>query len=282
MDGVDDPVAAFHDRFDWRRALREHRAQRRLSQADVGRRAALSVASVRAYENGSRHPTPEALSAMIEAIGLTPEQAGPVRAGAGYTVDLEWLIGRRYAPRQLDELATEAERYAWPVWVANITGDLLVMNRAFRTMLGVELMSELGREEGPPNYIAAASNPLFADRVENWDEVVRFLIGLSKGEPRASLNLERPQPFLEQAVQRFLRGDPAYVRRLMMLWNEAPDVPTGTRYHCPFRWKATDGRVMRLTCVLHIADIWSELLWGDYVPEDAATWEILSGLPRVV
>ena len=277
---TNDPVETFHEQFDWRASLREHRVRHGLSQPEVGKRAGLSTASVRSYENGSRHPTLDALAAMLKAIGLTPEQANPIRAGAGYAVDLRWLIGSRYAPRDIEQLAEEAEKYTWPVWVANITADLLVMNRAFRAMLGPDLVAELERDTETPNFIAASSNPHFADRLVNWDETVKFMIGLSKGEPRADLNLERPEPFLAKAVQRFLKGDPGYVRRLMMLWQEAPDVTAGMRYHSPFHWKVDDGRVLRLMGTIHIADIWSELLWGDYIPEDSEAWQILESLPK--
>ena len=276
MDEPTDPVAAFHAQADWRASLREQRVRRRLTQNDVGKLANLSAASVRAYENGSRHPTPEALGAMITAIGLTPEEAAPIRAGAGYTVDLRWLISGRYAPTDIQALAAKAERHAWPVWVTNIAGQILVANQGFRRVLGKELAAAFDSDPARRNFISSASDPLFADRLVNWDEAVGFMIGVAKGETRTEHNLERPSGYTADAITRFLQGDPAYVRRLMMLWQDTPPQPLSMRANYPWHWRALDGRVMRFTCVIHIADIWNELLWGDYIPDDAETWQILS------
>ena len=281
MQPNDDPIAAFHKQFDWRASLREFRTARHLSQNDVAQLSNLSTASVRAYENGSRHPTPEALAAMITAIGLTPEQAAPIRAGAGYTVDLRWLMSGRYTPSTIEELTERAERYAWPVWITNIAGQILVENRAFRTCLGKELADSFAADPAQRNFISAASNPLFADRVVNWDQAVSFMISVAKGETRTEHNLERPSGYTADAITRFLQGDPSYVRRLMMLWADTQPHPNSMRAEYPWHWRALDGRVMRFTCILHVADIWNELLWGDYIPDDAETWQVLSELPRV-
>jgi transcriptional regulator with XRE-family HTH domain len=280
MDGRDQ-LSEFYGQFDWRASLREQRIARRLSQADVAARANLSAASVRAYENGSRHPTVEALDALIKAIGLTPEQANPVRAGAGYSVDLRWLISSRYAPAHLEQLAEQAESYTWPVVVTNVASDLLVMNAAFKASVGPALMKRLSADPELRNYIAVASDPEFVARIDNWDEAVKFMIGVAKGEPREDHNLERPVPFTEGAIARFLKGDPALVRRMMTLWQEADPVAPGTRRHYRWLWRSEDGRPMRFMCVLHVADIWSELTWIDYVPQDAATWDVLTSLPAV-
>jgi transcriptional regulator with XRE-family HTH domain len=276
-----DRLDAFHGQFDWRASLREHRTARRLSQGDVAKLANLSAASVRAYENGSRHPTVEALGAMITAIGITPEDAAPIRAGAGYTVDLRWLISGRYAPSEIEDLATRAERYTWPVWVTNIAGQILVANQAFRRCLGKELAEVFDSDPSRRSFIASASDPLFADRVTNWEEAVSFMIGVAKGETRTEHNLERPAGYTAEAIGRFLQGDPSYVRRLMMLWQDTPPYTQTMRGEYPWHWRAVDGREMRFTCLIHVADIWNELLWGDYIPDDAETWQILSEQPAV-
>jgi hypothetical protein len=155
------------------------------------------------------------------------------------------------------------------------------MNAAFRASVGTELMSRLTSDPGLQNYIATASDPAFVARIENWDEAVKFMIGVAKGETRTQHNLERPVPFTEGAIARFLDGDPALVRRMMMLWPEAEPVAAGMRRHYRWHWRTEDGRLMRFMCVLHVADIWSELTWIDYVPQDAETWTVLSSLPPV-
>jgi hypothetical protein len=53
-----------------------------------------------------------------------------------------------------------------------------------------------------------------------------------------------------------------------------------TRPAMPVRWHAEDGRLMRFHVVMHVCDVWRELFWGDYVPEDGETWDVLRSLPR--
>jgi transcriptional regulator with XRE-family HTH domain len=274
---ADDQVAAFHASFEWRSLLREQRERRRLSQTELASHAGVSASAIKAYENGSRHPTPEALSALIEALGVPPEQANRIRAGAGYSVDLRWLIHGRYASRELHVLQEQAERYPWPVWLVNVTADVLVANRALFAALGPEL-TEWTRAHWPVNQIATASEPRFADRVANWDEAVTFMVGIAKGEQRLEHNMERPASIVAEAVTKFLSGDPNYVRRLLSLWESAPPVDISMRMHYPWHWRAPDGRVMRFLAVLHRADIWNELTWGDWIPQDAETWTILAEL----
>jgi hypothetical protein len=81
-----------------------------------------------------------------------------------------------------------------------------------------------------------------------------------------------------QAVSRFLAGDPSYVRRMLTLWESAPPVEFSTRFQYRWHWRAPDGRVMRFMCLLHMADIWNELTWGDWIPQDAETAQILEEL----
>lgn len=101
----------FKDTFDWRTSLREHRKRRRLSQPEVARRSGLSVSAVRSYENGDRHPSPEALQAIIDAIGIPVEGANPIRAGAGYAIDWREILHEKYAPRPIEWCADEVARY---------------------------------------------------------------------------------------------------------------------------------------------------------------------------
>ena len=60
--------------LDWRQALREHRKTRGFTQTRLAREASLSLSALKQYETGQRHPSAEALDAIIAALGLTAEQ----------------------------------------------------------------------------------------------------------------------------------------------------------------------------------------------------------------
>jgi transcriptional regulator with XRE-family HTH domain len=274
------PIQEFHQKLDWRRALREHRERRRLSQAEVAHRAGLSLASVRAYENGARHPTLEALSAMIAAIGLTPEEATPVRAGAGYAAELNYLIYGKYASRENEALAQEVGRYHWPAAVLNQIGDLLAANDALYAVFGPTLGAVLRDDPEARNLIALTTDPRFVPNVLNWDEVMTFIIGLTKGDVRTEHNLERPAPNTQVLMRRFLAGDPAYITRTLKLWESVPPLEHWTRHNYRFHWRGHDSRELRFRVVFHVADVWNELFWCDYVPEDAETWQTLGDYAR--
>ena len=266
-------VNSFHESFDWRTLLREQRRVKKLSQPEVARRAQISLSAMKAYESGDRHPSRETLEAIIEALGLPVEEANRVLAGAGYAIDMRRILNERYEPRDPDWFATEVERFAWPVFVANQASDVLAANKTFRRLLGIPLSERLPDPKW--NFLARASDPVFAPRMENWDQVMGFMIGLIKAEQRWEANVERPAPFMAEPFQQFLAGDPAYVTRLLRLWESAEPVPITTRMTCPVRWRTESGAVLSFTSTMHVADLWQELSWLDWVPDDEPTWTLL-------
>lgn len=267
-------LSEFHGQFDWRRLLREHRLRLRLSQPEVARRADLSLSAVKAYEGGDRHPSREALSAIIQALGLPVEEANRVFAGAGYSIDLRGVLNQRYEPKDVAWLEEQVEAYAWPVFATNQAGDVLAANRRFRLLIGIPLNERLPNP-AKWNFVAKASDPAFADRLESWDASMRFMIGLAKAEQRHEINLERPAPFTNESFQRFLKGDPAYITRLLMLWEKAEPVPHTTRMTYPVRWRHESGTLLSFTATMHVADVWQELSWHDWIPDDAETLALL-------
>lgn len=269
-------VREFHEGLEFRELLRTHRRRRRLSQPELARRAALSVSVIKAYESGGRRPSPEALSTLIEVLGLPPEEATPLRVAAGFAADLEFLLYGKYESRSLETFAEELERYSWPVSLLNQTGEILAANRVFYAMLGPSLAAQLKADPGKRNLVAMSSNPEFGERAETWDEGMGFMIGLTKGDPRAEHNLERPAAVGEDVLRRFLSGDPKYIARLLGLWQRTAPIEHWTRHQYHFHWRAEDGRLMRFWNVMHVADVWKELFWSDFIPEDAETWTILN------
>lgn len=263
-------------RFDWRAALREHRRAERLSLAEVARRSGLSLSAVKSYESGRRHPSREALGAIIDAIGLTTDQANPILAGAGYAANWRAATHQAYGPRPLEWFAAEVERDPWPVFVTNEASDLVAANRVFRTLIGIHLAERLPAPQW--NFVATASDPDYARRLESWDDSMRFMIGLAKGWP-GQLSPERLVSFMAGPYQRFLEGDPALVTRMLQLWGSTEPAAVSTRMRYPVRWRHESGGLMRFAAVMTVADVQLVYSWHDWVPEDAQTWELLAGLP---
>lgn len=264
--------------LNWRAALRQQRTARGFTQARLAREANLSLSALKQYESGTRHPSAEALDAIIAALGLTAEQSGPIRAGAGYAPDLRRIFYERLGPYELADLQEQAERYKWPVFVTNISADVLVANRMFFRVLGHELSTAFRADPQRRNFLGVGSDPLFAGRVTNYDESMRFFIGLMKGEDRWQHNLERPAPLLEGAMRRFLSGDPAYVSRMVRLYQDAPAVRHTTRIDYRIGWLLEDGREVTFRGLIHVADLYQELVWHDWIAEDAGTAAIMESL----
>ncbi len=264
--------------LDWRAALREHRKARGFTQTRLAREASLSLSALKQYETGQRHPSAEALDAIIAALGLTAEQSSAIRAGAGFAPDMKRIFYQRLGPYELHDLEEQANRYQWPVFVANIAADILVANKRFFRVLGSELEQLFRSDATQRNLLGVASDPRFANRVRNWDESMRFFIGLIKGEERWQHNLERPLPMLEGPLRHFLEGDPELIRRMLSLYEGAPPLRNTARIESRFVWALEDGREIAFKSLIHVADLYQELSWHDWIPETAADLAILESV----
>lgn len=269
--GIEETEAA----FDWARAIREDRKRKRLSRPEIAHRSGLSLSAVKAYETGARHPSREALSAIIDALGMTTDQANPILTGAGYATNWRAIFHEAYGPRPPEWFAEQVERETWPVFVTNEASDIVAANRAFRTLIGIPLRETLPKPD-KWNFIAMATHPSWADRIENWDEAMSWALGLAKTGLRRQINLERPAPWSFESYKQLLKGDPAYIARMLKLWEPAEPVEHTTRMRYPARWRNEDGRVLRFAAVVHVADVWQVYAWHDWIPEDAETMRVIS------
>ena len=260
--------------FDWQRAIREQRRQLRLSQPEIARRSGLSVSAIKAYESGARHPSRDTLVAIIDALGMTAEQANPVLAGAGYAANWRAIFHEAYGPREVEWFTEEVERSTWPVFVTNEASDLIAANRPLRLLHDMPLNERLPKSERW-NFLALASTPSYAERLENWDEAMTFVLGLAKSGLRQQVNPERPPTWTLDSYKRFLQGDPALVTRMVKLWEPAEPVPHTTRMHYRVRWRHDSGAIMRFSAMMHIADVWQVFAWHDWIPEDPDTLRLL-------
>lgn len=189
---------------------------------------------------------------------------------------MRYVLNERYESRAVEWFAEEVERYTWPVFVTKQSSAMLAANRAARKLLGMPLTDNLPQPKW--SFLARASDPAYAARVDNWDDVMSFMLGILKGEQRYEGNLERMPPPVIEPFQQFLGGDPAYITRLLKLWETADPIEISTRMTGPVRWWLESGELLSFTGTMHVADLWQELAWLDWVPTDAATWAGLAKL----
>lgn len=263
--------------FDWIVAIKTWRDRRGMSQGALAERSGLSLGSIKSYETGARRPSKEALETLISALGVPVDEANQILGGAGYAVDWRGLFEERYAPPTVEEMADEASGVPWPVLVTNQAFDLVTANKAAQRLFEVDLTREY-TGYGERNVLSRLTDDEFATRMENWDEVVTFMCGLAKADARwRTPDPGRPAPWLEEAVKRLLGGSPARIKRLMELWEAADSIPHGILRPYSVRWRH-EGEVLSFSCRMVMADIWGEMHWNEWIPEDEPTWHLVNEL----
>lgn len=257
--------------FDWIGAIKTWRERRGLSQPQLAERSGISLGSIKSYETGARRPSKEALESLISALGIPVDEANQILGGAGYAVDWRGLFEERYAPPTIEEMSEQAGGVLWPVLVTNQAFDLVVANVAAQRLFEVDLTRDF-TGYGERNVLSRLTDDGFAERMENWDEVVTFMCALAKADPRwRTPDPARPAPWLEEAVKRLLDGSPARIKRLMELWEAAEPIPHGIMRPYTVRWRH-NGQSLSFSCRMVMADIWGEMHWNEWIPANAQTW----------
>ncbi len=261
--------------LDWQATLRERRHALGLSQRELSVRSGLSLGAVKAYETGARTPSRASLTALVDALQLPREDANRVYAGAGYAIDWYTLLEGRYV-FDLHVAAEQLEGVDWPAFITNQACDIVVANKTFHRLMNV--IDE--RDRAALNLFSAGALEQFARRIDNYDELIMFMMGLAKGDPRRPQDLQRPAPWLQQAAESVMAGDPELAQRYMRLWSEAQPVPHRTTHQFRVNWRYEASQALRFVGMLTVADIWSELSRNDWIPADAQTWHGLEALRR--
>ncbi|MEX1193432.1 MAG: helix-turn-helix domain-containing protein [Dehalococcoidia bacterium] len=262
---------------DWSAALRGHRERVGLSRVALAVRSGVSEHAVKAFEWGQRRPKESTLTAIIDALGLTREEANPIRLGVGHPDDWYAILHERFRPENVD-LQAEVDRCPWPAFVANQAIDVPYSNAAMARILRANPDQDL-LAHGERNLVSQLSNPRFTDLFANLDEVVTFMIGTVKGDPRWQESLGNPSPWLQGRVEMFLAGNRDLVARVLRLWSEAPAISHRARHVYRVHIHHPSGGIMRFRATASIADLWNELTWHEWVPKDAATFQMLDELP---
>lgn len=177
----------------------------------------------------------------------------------------------------MEKLPQEVEKCPWPVYITNQATDVVFANKAFERVWDVDLSSEY-TDPGQRNLMAGASDPRWVQNVENFDELVTYLIGLIKGDPRWQQSPANPAPWLQTHFKRFFEGDPQIIARIMDLWTTAEPLPHQARHVYRVVWRYRGRQTLRFIGSTTIADLWNELSWNEWVPADAETWQALTEL----
>jgi transcriptional regulator with XRE-family HTH domain len=260
----------FEVSLDWPDLLKQYRRERRLTQLEVARRAGLSVAAVRSYEHGKRHPKVATLQSIIDGLGLSGEEAARLYEAAGFSARQRPAVGD-YGPVSIDDLRDEMSARPWPAFVTNQAFEVVAQNKLFERVMAVDLDTQF-TEFGDRTMLAGIVIQEYGGRMENWDEVVTFMIGLVKGDPRGSEDDDRPLPWLEGPIQRLVEGKPELIRRFVELWESVPPLPRRLRHPYRMQWRYDADTLLSFHCTLALADPHTELHYNEWVPANAKTW----------
>jgi transcriptional regulator with XRE-family HTH domain len=265
----------------WRRQLRTARGKLGLSQRTVAEAARISLETVRAYENGRRHPTRQHLDALLAALDVPRAEANGIIEGAGFAPPRTLFPTDRYPDYfySAAELPKVVEQVAWPEFVTNDAMELVAVNAAAAALWGIDFHHERRvRTRAQLNVLAVASQNRFADRVANWEEVVGTMASVFKGRPREAESLDEPSTYLGEVLAEFSSGDPAFLERLIRIWAGAEPAQARCRWSYRVVWRDAEFGEMRFLGIVSTASEPDALGFNDWHPVDAGTWTVLEAV----
>jgi transcriptional regulator with XRE-family HTH domain len=264
---------------EWFQMLYEARVRLHLSQAELAARSNVSLPSVKAYEQGRRHPSRPYLTAMLEALHLERSQRNAIMAAAGYATD-GLTVGPWTRPNfmyTLDEASVHIENYRWPAFAATEFMEVCAANSIAQKLWRTDVTTEF---PGLParSVVNFASDPRFVERIENLDEAFKVIAAGFKGHPRRPERLDEPNPYVAAAIQRLLMGEKKYVDAFMAAWETATPAEPKVRWNYPLVWRDDALGNFTFTCLVTPASEPDGLVFHDWIPANAPTWARLEEL----
>ena len=262
----------------WYEELKRWRAAEGLSRAELARRAGVSIESLKAYELGRRKPSREVLKSLLDHLRVERGHRSAILDAAGYAPGRDEFVpsGESYG-FTVAEAQREVDLYPWPSQVNNELMEVVAANRA-----ALALWSAAEDEPGRPvlsNMMAGASHPRFGGRIRNWEEVVAVGVGIMKGHPRGNEpDLEGLSPYFAGVLQQFLSGEPAYVARLLHLWEGVEPRSPKARWTVPVIIDHPDQGELRFVLVSSVCNEPAGLFFADWIPQDGRTWGAVAAL----
>lgn len=259
----------------WREQLRQVRESARLSREELARKAGLAPVTIKGYEMGSRTPSREMLTVLLDALDVDRFERNRILEGAGFRPDgLDvWRRNPDFA-FTFDEARAEIHQYKWPSLITGEGLRVLATNDAYARLWGRTSNDESQQSAG---FLGWMSYPSFASRLKNWDEVMAFLIGVLKGSLRFPEQVpEGTSASIRRAMDQFLAGDARYIKRYLDLWDRTPAATAKSRfsYHIVFDHVALG--TLEFRCLGTGVNEVDGLIINDWIPANAATWMRLS------
>jgi transcriptional regulator with XRE-family HTH domain len=263
----------------WRTELRDARKRLGLSQRALAEHAGISPGALRAYEGGRRNAPRERLEALITALQIPNATANAMRESAGFA-PVNFLFaeerGRNFF-YTLDELPAAIEETPWPQFVVNDAFEVVAANAWVAAVWNIDWTHEQSvRTRAQLNLLAVASDHHFADRLQNWDEIIAMFVSVFKAPSPTSYSIDAPTPYFNEVIDEFLRGDPVFLARLLKIWAETEPRESKVRSAYPIVWEDPEFGVMRFRGVITNASYTDALSFNDWIPTDAESWHALT------
>ena len=262
----------------WVQTLRAARRALGLTQAELARRAAVSVDTVSAYEQGRRRPTIGSLTAVLDALKLDRLEANQVRHALGFAADYLRLgeVNPTY-DFSVEELHEWVERTPWPQFVLDENIQVVVGNSVVQELWAVDFEREFPTIQDR-NLTSFATNRRFADRAVNWDEMVAYNVAVWKGHHLGPESLDHPSPYFEAALRQIAKGDPDYIRRFLNVWEKTQAKTPKVRDRYRVVWCDPEHGEMRFLALSCAANQSAGLWFHDWIPVDADSWTVLEAM----
>ncbi len=262
----------------WAQLLRELREKERMRREDLAVRARVSPGTVKAYELGLRSPSRQLLVALLDALKADLHTRSEVLLGAGFAADGETPAARLSNPWFTAEEATRlVAQSTFPAHLSNEVLDVLYPNMLLlRVWEARELKAQAGGFNR--NFLSTLSHPHVASRLLNWEEALTHVISMLKGHYGGDGSISGEHPYFGAAMEHFLKGDAAHVKRFLALWDRVQPVQRKFRFTYPIVWKHSVVGPMRFEVQVNPADALGSMIFCDWVPVDAATWAALERL----
>ena len=233
---------------------------------------------IKAYETGLRNAPRDRLEALIAALDIPNAAANEMRESAGFT-EVNFLFagdrGRNFF-FTLEELPAEVERTPWPQFVVNDALEVVAANDWVTAVWDIDWASEdASRTRAQRNLLALVSEHRFAERLRNWEEILAIFVSIFKAPAPTSFSIDAPTPYFNEVIEEFLRGEPAFLARLLEIWAVAEPTESKVRSSYPVVWEDPEFGVMRFCGIVTNASYVDALSFNDWIPFDAATWDVL-------
>lgn len=265
----------------WSQRLLAARKALKLTRAQLASTAGVSAQTVKAYELGLRHPSRNLLAALLDALKMDRAGRDEIFESAGFAA-----IGAQIGPAVQPGYrytVPEAQKYVnslpWPSFVVDDLMRVVVANVPAQAVWGVNLARDIP-DVNARNMLRFASDPQFASKLANWEEVVSVGISVFKGHHLGAETLEAPSSFFQQILQDLTRGDAQYVSRFFQLFERVAPATAKVRWGYSVIWDEPDIGRLHFQALITEANEPRGHGFNDWVPVDAETWERLAVLVK--